>query len=186
MNRKTLRGLLATAAVSMLSAATLLADGPTPVHNAAFDITLPVGFSAFTEQSQSVKGTDGMIETKNWIAKSPTGEAVVVTVSRMPGKILDAEKMFASTRDSLIKSLNATLEDEQKTADGSVVLTFRSQSAAFLRSRLDVRDESLYQVLYVGRSEEQRANPATAQLFESYRIAAPASAEPVPATPAAE
>jgi hypothetical protein len=184
MNRKLIRSIAAGAAAVLLSATALFADGVTPVHNDAFDITLPVGFSAFTEQAQSVKGTDGMIETKNWISKSPTGEAVVVTVSKMPGKILDAEKLLSSTRDSLLKSLNATLENEEKQADGSVVLTFRSNSAAFLRSRLDVRDTNLYQLLYVGRSEEQRAMPATASLFETYRITAPAAAPEAPATAA--
>jgi len=151
------------------------AQEATRVENEFFSLTLPVGFGAFASQQQTVKGADGAdISTTNWVSKAPTGEAVVVTVSKMSGKILDPEKLMASTRDSLLKSLNAKLENEQKIegAMPATVFTFRSESAspAFLTSRLVVNNDKLYQVLYVGRSEEQRSGAAATQLFESFKV----------------
>jgi hypothetical protein len=151
----------------------------TPFENGAFRIVLPDGFGKFAEQAQKVEGENGTIETTNYISKAPTGEAVVVTVSKMPGKILDPDAMISGTRDSLLKSLKATLENEEKRG-GEVETTellFKSDSAspAYLRSSLAVEDDHFYQVLYVGRSEEQRAGPAVRDLFASFQIIAPAA-----------
>ncbi len=92
------------------------APAPAAAQADPFTITLPAGFSPFAKQTQSVKTNDGNVETTNWVSKAPTGEAVVVTVSKMPGKILDPTKMIGSTRDSLMKSLNATVESDDKLA----------------------------------------------------------------------
>ena len=145
-----------------------------------FTITLPAGFSAFAKQSQTVKRTDGKDETiTNWVSKAPTGEAVVVTVSKMPGTILDPENMMGKTRDSVVKSLNATVESDDKLAGDvpSEQVLFHSGTNAFLRARLAVKDASLYQLLYVGRTADQRAVPAVEQLFSSFKIN-PAAAAP--------
>ena len=118
-----------------------------------FSINLSTGFGTFTMQTQ-------------------TGEAVVVTMSKMPGKILDPAKLFASTRDALLKSVKGTLDNEQKLGPASEVLSFHSGSGAFLRSRLIASGDRLYQVLYVGHSAEQRENPAIAAMFDSFSIGA--------------
>lgn len=167
----------AAAALVMVSAAAVAG----PVKTDAFSIALPEGFGEFATQSQKAESPEGMIEATNWISKAPTGEAVVVTVSTMPGPIADAEKAFAGTRDSLLESLGATLENEQtiEAAHPTADLSFRN-SAAFLRSRMLVDGDRLYQVLYVGRSEEQRAGTAISQMFDSFTIAA----APAPETPA--
>lgn len=139
--------------------------------NDVFTMTLPPGYTEFTKQVQTTKAPEGEIETTNWISKAPTGEAVVVTSSRMPGKILDPEKMIASTRTSLLASLNATLESEEP-RQGDVPSTrmlFRSD-AAYFRGRLTVVDDRLYQLLYVGRSEDQRAASAVGEMFNSFRL----------------
>ena len=162
--------------MSLLLVAPLAAE-PTPVSNESFGVTLPAGFTAFTEQKQTTKGENGDIATTTWISKFPTtGEAVVVTMSDMPGKILDPEKMMASTRDSLVASLKATVENEQK-IDGDLAFTFKSNGAnpAYLQSRLVVAEDRLYQILYVGRSEEQRAAQSVVELFSSFKIVAPPS-----------
>src|SRR5579859_1898731 len=82
-----------------------------------FSVNLPAGFSPFTKSSQVMDSKDGKIATTNWVAKSPDGQAVVVSVSKMPGKILDPAKLVNSTRDGLVKSLHATMDSEQTTAD---------------------------------------------------------------------
>jgi len=169
---------LTLAAVTALAMAlpSLAADPtPTPVQNADFSITLPAGFTAFAQQSQSAKQGEGTIQTTTYVSKAPTNEAIVVSVSKMPAKITDADKAFAGTRDSVIKSLNATLETEEKVAGDppSDRLLFKTTTAnpVFCQSRLVAKDDRLYQLLYVGRSEEQRKAPAVTQLFDSFHIA---------------
>ena len=144
-----------------------------PVANDGFTVSLPGGYAAFTKQVQTTKAPEGDVETTTWISKAPTGEAIVVTSSKMPGKILDPQKMIASTRASLLKALNATLESEEPRPGDlpSARLLFRSDAALF-RARFTVVDDRLYQLLYVGRSEEQRAAPAVNGLFESFSVTA--------------
>lgn len=152
------------------AAALLLASAGT-AQTDQFTVQLPAGFSSFEKQAQTAKTEEGTIETTNWISKAPTGEAVVVTVSKMPGKILDPDKMMGGARDALLKSLKATIEREEA-IDGAIPgrrLIFKNGSA-WLRSRLLVDDDRFYQVLYVGRSPEQRDVPAVAQLFDSFQI----------------
>ncbi|HUP50222.1 MAG TPA: hypothetical protein VNA04_15695 [Thermoanaerobaculia bacterium] len=167
------RKLLMGAAVVLLAATPMAGD--TPVQNDAFGITLPDGFSEFSKQVQKAASPEGEVETTNWVSRADTGEAVVVTVSKMPGHILDPGKLMDSTRDSLLKTLKATLEREEDLEGDlpSTILVFRSESEnpVYLQSRLLVDDDQFYQVLYVGRSEEQRAAPAVSQLFTSFRVA---------------
>jgi hypothetical protein len=148
--------------------------GADQISNDAFAITLPAGFGEFTKQAQTTDGKEGKIETTNWISKSPTGEAVVVTMSKMSGKILAPEKIINGTRDALLKSLHATIDSEEKlTGDlPGTGLTFHNKSA-FLRSRLAVKGDRLYQVLYVGRTAEQRVLPVVGEMFQSFQISAP-------------
>ena len=133
-----------------------------------FNLTLPTGFGAFTKQTQQA----GKIEVTNWISKSPTGEAIVVTMSKFSGKILDPNKLFASTRDGLVKSQNLTLDSEEKLAGppASERLSYHAGSNVFLRSRLIASDDRLFQVLYVGHSTEQRDNPAVASMLDNFTI----------------
>lgn len=180
MNRKFLKRAVAAAAVMVAAAVPAMAQST--VQKDSFGITLPAGFAEFTKQVQTAESPDGKVETTNWVSRAAaSGEAVVVTVSRMPGRILDPEKMMDSTRDSLLKSLKATVESEQD-LEGEMPATlvqFRSD-AAVLQSKLLVDDDRLFQVLYVGRTPEQRAAPAVAQLFSSFRVV-PQTAPPTAA-----
>lgn len=142
-----------------------------PVKTDAFSITLPEGFGEFATQAQKTDSPEGKIDTTNWIAKAPTGEAVVVTVSTMPALITDAVKAMDGMRESLLKSLNATLESEEKVEGRAANLLFKS-AGAFLRSRLVVDGNRMIQVLYVGRSEEQRGAAAVGEIFQSFALAA--------------
>lgn len=186
--RKLTETLAAAAAAVMLSMAALpvaAQDGAT--IDGAFSLALPTGFGEFAKQTQSSTAPDGgTIETTNWVSKSPTGEAVVITRSTMPGRILDPAKMIESTRDSLLKTLNARLESEEAIEGEAPAarLRFRSDAALF-RSRFVVDDNRFYQILYVGRTEEGRDAPAVGQLFQSFRIVAPAAAEAAAPAPSA-
>lgn len=138
------------------------------VKNETFSITLPDGYGEFAKQAQTVKSPEGDIETTTWVSKAPTNEAVVVTLSKMPAKILNPEKLIASTRESLLKSLGASVASEQEPD------VFQSASAWF-RTRYVVSEDRFYQVLYVGRSAEQRSAPAVTALFDSFNPVAPAA-----------
>ena len=168
----------AVALIGMILLASAVAQAA-EIHNGAFAVTMPDGFGAFARQPHSVNAG---IETDTWVAKAPTGEAVVVSVSKMPAKITDPTKALDSTRDSLLKSVKGTLENEEN-VQGTLPsrrLTF-SSGTAFLTSRLIVDGDRLVNVLYVGRSAEQRAVPAVAQIFDSFQIAPEAVAEQNPA-----
>lgn len=139
--------------------------------NAPFVVTLPAGFAPFTKSTQTTEAKEGgKIETSNWVSKSTGGEAVIVSVSKMPGKILDPEKMMASTRDGLLKSLNATLDSEEKVAgDPPASRLLLHSAAAWVRVRLIVSGDTLYQLVYVGHSAEQRDMPVVAEMFDSFK-----------------
>jgi hypothetical protein len=149
-------------AIGMLAGPLRADDAPVP--NEPFKLALPTAYGAFTKQQQTSKSPEGDIETTNWIAKAPTGEAVIVTMSKMPGKIMDAQKLTASTRESLLKTLGATIETESEEA-----MLFRSSAAVF-RARFAVVEDRFYQLLYVGRSDEQRGAAEVSQLFDSFAI----------------
>ncbi|HEX2120211.1 MAG TPA: hypothetical protein VHL59_01085 [Thermoanaerobaculia bacterium] len=151
-----------------------------PAVSDGFTVSLPAGYAAFTKQVQTAKAPEGEIETTNWISRAPTGEAVVVTSSRMPGKILDPQKLIASTRASLLQSLKATLESEEPRAGDvpSTRMLFRSD-AAYFRARLTVVDDRLYQLLYVGRSADQRAAPTVGEMFDSFRLTGTIASPPL-------
>lgn len=160
---KTFRNVVAFAlmALALSASAQEAAPAPAPAPAEPFTVTLPDGFAAFTKQSQTSESPDGKIETTNWISKNTSGEAVVVTLSKMPGKILDGDKMISSTRESLMKSLNATAETDPN--------LFRGSGAVF-RSHYIVSEDRLFQLLYVGRSDEQRNAATVGQLFESFKL----------------
>jgi hypothetical protein len=155
-------------------ASLLLAAAATagPVSTGLFSVNLPDAYAAPVMST----GTQNGIATSTWIAKAPTGEAVVISVSTMPGKIEDPAKLMDSTRDSLLKSVKGTLDSEQPVAGAATArdLLFKS-GTAFLHSRLVVSGDKLYQLLYVGRTQAEREAPAVAQMFDSFKVTAPAA-----------
>jgi hypothetical protein len=178
-----MKNMVLTAVAAVLFAGVAFAG---PVKTDAFSITLPEGFGEFATQAQKTDSPEGKIETTNWISKAPTGEAVVVTVSTMPAPITDAAKAMDGMRESLLKSLNATLESEEKIDDGKAAnLLFKSQGA-FLRSKLVVDGDRMMQVLYVGRSEDQRNASGVAELFQSFHAETVAEAPAETTASAAE
>lgn len=173
-------------AVALVALAPAAMAATTAVHNDSFDIQLPDGFSGFEEKAQSSASEGTTMETRSWISKAPTGEAVIVTVSRMSGTILDPARLMESTRASLLKSLNASVETVEPVT-GAIPASravFRSNgpTPVFLRSFMAVRGDSLYQLLYVGRSEEQRSAATVNEMFDAFRLAPlPETSSPAPA-----
>lgn len=162
--------------IAVFAATLLVTAGLTQIANAAeaqpFQITLPTGFGAFATQTQTAKSPAGDIQVTSWVSKSPSGEAVVVSVSKMPAKIDDATKLMTGSRDSLLKSVNGTVDSEQKNDGTTPAMTvdFHSGTAAFLRARFLVKGATLYQLLYVGRTPDQRSNASVDGLFQSFAV----------------
>jgi len=185
MNKRSMA--VAVVAVLALAAGVTAQADEAAVPNGVFTMSVPAGYAGFTKQVQTTQSPEGEIEVTNWISKAPTGEAVIVTMSRMPGTILDPQKLIAAMRDSLLKSLGATLESEEPRPGEltSSRLLFRS-AAAWFRARFTVADDRVYQLLYVGRSAEQRDTPAVGAMFDSFQLtaaAAPAEAAAAAAVP---
>jgi hypothetical protein len=175
--------LLLQKSLGFAAAVVLLAGGSpaAEIGGDAFHISLPAKFAVASKTSTNKGG----VETTTWVSKADDGTAVVVSVSRMPARIADPVKAMDGARDSLLKSVNGTLEREE-VAPGDMaarLLLFRS-GGAFLRSRLAVDGDRLYSVLYVARSEEQRARPSVAQVFDSFTIT-PSAVVPLSDVPAA-
>ncbi|HSP33914.1 MAG TPA: hypothetical protein VLU46_06325, partial [Thermoanaerobaculia bacterium] len=118
---------------------------------------------------------EGKVDTTTWVAKSPAGQAVIVAMTRMPGRILDPAKMMASTRDALVKSLNATVESEDKgpgdvTSEG---IMFKSNSQPiFARARLIVTGNRQYQVIFIGHGDAERTTADVNTMFDSFQATA--------------
>lgn len=162
-----------TALLFLAAGAAFAQQEPSKVSNDAFSITLPAGYTAFTSQTKSADSKEGKIDTTTWVAKSTTGQIVIVAMTKMPGRILDPEKMIASTRDALLKSLNATVESEEK-IPGDVTaekLLFKSNTAqpVFVRTNLIVTGDRQYQVIFIGHSDTERTVPAVASMFDSFQ-----------------
>jgi hypothetical protein len=169
-------GRIVFGALVVLSIAVVAGAGP--VTTDLFTVNLPDAYAAPVQSSATQNG----IATSTWIAKAPTGEAVVISVSTMPAKIADPAKLIDSTRDSLLKSVKGTLDSEQPLTGDMPArdLLFRS-GTAFLRSRLIVNGDRLYQLLYVGRTQPERDAPGVGQMFDSFKVTAGAVAAPAPA-----
>lgn len=137
-----------------------------------FAITLPTGFQDFTNQVQKATSPQGVIETSKWIARAPDGQAVIVSISHMPGPILNPDTLIVSTRNALAKSIKANVEREEKIAgSASARRVFMHGNGAFLRLRLFTTGDRLVQLVYVARSENQRGSAAVDQMFGSFALA---------------
>lgn len=145
------------------------------VAEEAFSIALPPTFTKADKQSSTAAVEEGPIQTTNWIYRATTGEVVIVAMSQLPARVLDAETMLTNARDALVKSLQGRLESEEVLAGDlparKVLFRRDSPSPAFLRSRLIVNHDRFYQLLYVGLSPEQRSADDVTLVFESFRIA---------------
>ena len=152
----------------------LTAAAASGAETAVFSVTLPGGFPEFQQtRSQSAEVPQGKIETTNWVSRSPKGEAVVVTVSRMPGKLGTPASLLSGTRDSLMKAFNASLEKELNLPGSypATSLTFKANSSPlFYRAKLMVVGNTIYQILYAGRSAEQRSAAPVGRVFDTFLI----------------
>jgi hypothetical protein len=153
-----------------------------PFENDDFSIALPAGFSEFAIQEQTIDSPSGPIVQRTFVSKDETGAAMIVTYGEMPGTILDPEEMISGSRDSLVTSVGAQVESERSLdVDGatgrSILFAASSPTAIFARGDLMVTGPRLFQVIFLGFNQEQRAGDAVSSAFESFEIKPAAEAE---------
>lgn len=162
--------MLLTAALTLPAAASAGV-----VENEDFAVNLPEGYSDFARQKQTIQSPSGQIDQVTYVSKAADGSAFIVTYGDLSGPITDPDATMDGGRDSLVKSLNATVETEsEREIDGAPGRTFQfsSQGATpiFARTDLAVTGPRMYQVIFLGFSEEARQNSNVAQFFDSFDI----------------
>lgn len=165
-----------------LFAATLLVLIPVSmfaghIEKTSFTIDMPDYFGEFAKQEQKIQSADGPIIQTTYVAKAPSGEAVIVTYGAMSGKILNPDAMIDSARDSLMKSLKTSVNTENKfQSDGRPARTvFYSASAPrpmFGRTDFVIDGKRMFQVIYVGGAKEGLEAQATNDMFSSFHVKA--------------
>jgi hypothetical protein len=153
-----------------------------PFENDDFRIALPAGFSEFAIQEQTIDSPSGPIVQRTFVSKDETGAALIVTYGEMPGTILDPEEMISGSRDSLVTSVGAQVETERELeingATGrSILFAAASPTEIFARGDLMVTGPRLFQVIFLGFNQEQRAGDAVSSAFESFAIKPAVEAE---------
>lgn len=170
--RKAVPVVVLTVAVSLPGA---FAHAAERFETEAFTVEVPEVLGEFAKQEQTIQDASGPIRQVTWVAKSDDGSACIVAYSEMSGKILDPDAMMKSGRDSLLKSLNATLENERRSdADGAPKLSLNYSAASprpiFARTDFLVSGQRMYQVIFLGSTPEARQNADVARLFQSFRL----------------
>ena len=145
------------------------------VEEESFRIDLPEGFEKFKKQAQKVKSENGDIEQVTYISKDGEGDIVIVTYGQMPGVILDPEATMDSGRESLVKSLNATLAGQREIEiDGKPGISFEYSAdkprVIFARTDLVVAGPRLYQVIYLTQTVDSLREDETEEIFTSFDL----------------
>ena len=158
-----------------LAAILLLAVSASAAETSRFKVALPDGFSEFAAtKSQAGESTTGKVEAENWLSRSKTGEAVVVTVTHLPSKVERPAELLTGARVTLLKMFRSELEREQSipgTRNTSEYVFHSIEGAPlFFRARVTANPDSMVQMIYVGRSEAQRDAAQVGRMFQSFQI----------------
>lgn len=145
------------------------------VEKGSFSIAIPDGFSEFARQEQTVKSASGDIKQVTYVSKGTEGDAVIVTYGAMPGPIQDPAAAMAGGRDSLLKSLGATVGSQKDVQiDGHPGMTVEYSATSprpiFARTDLVVAGARLYQVIYLGATPEAVVSPEVQAMFGSFTL----------------
>jgi hypothetical protein len=148
-----------------------------PIDKSSFSIDLPEYFGDFAKQEQKIQAPHGTIVQTTYVAKAPSGEAVIVTYGAMSGRILNPDKMIDSARDSLLKSIKASVDREKKfDANGqparSVFYSASAPRPLFGRTDFVIDGKRMFQLIYVGSAKEGLDAQATSDMFRSFRVKA--------------
>ena len=155
------------------------------VNGDAFSVTLPNGFGDAQSQKQTLDSPSGPITQVTYISKSQDGSAVILGYSEFSGTITDPDATLKSGRDSLLKSLGATAKNERSAeVSGHPARTFlysaTSPRLVFGRTDLVVVGPRMYQLIYLGFTQEAIQQADVQGMFSSFRVSDPTPA-PSPA-----
>jgi hypothetical protein len=159
--------------VFTLSLATVAQAGQ--VKGDAFSVTLPDGFGSAQQQKQTVDSPSGPINVVTYIAKADDGSAVILGYSEFSGKITDPAATLSSGRDSLLQSLGATAKNERDVeVSGHPARTFNYSATqprtVFGRTDLVVVGPRMYQLIYLGFTQEALQKADVQGMFTSFKV----------------
>lgn len=146
-----------------------------------FSIELPGSCGAAQKHEQKVESPSGPIDVVSYVAKADDGSACIVIYSELSGPITDPESAIDSNRDSLLGQLGVQVEAEKPITvsdfEGrSMQFTTTDPRPVFGRADFVVADDRLYQVIYIGYSQDSRMAMESSEFFNTLQIEAPAMA----------
>lgn len=162
-----------------------------------FHVTFPEWCGQINKTEQNVNSPSGPIQQVTYRGTVQGGAACIVTFSQLKATINDPMAMMKSGRDSLLNALKAKLENENDTKIAgqpgmTLLYSATSQRPIFARTDLIVRDKRMYQIIFIGFSQDQRSKAESSPLFNSFSLkpvakeeaktAAKATTPPAPAT----
>ncbi len=164
--------LIAVAFGALFLPASLMAQ--VKVSEPGFSVTLPEGFTEFNKKEQTVPSPNGPIDQVTYLSKSPDG-AFIVTYSDVKEKINDPKLMMENGRDSLLRSIQAQLESQKDiTVAGNPGMNFNYKAVSprpiYARTEFVVAGPRMYQVIFLGYTEEARTRPDVASSFQSFNV----------------
>jgi len=145
------------------------------VKGDAFSVTLPDGFGNAQQQKQTVQSPSGPINVVTYISKAEDGSAVIIGYSEFSGTITDPGATLTSGRDSLLKSLGATANNEKDVeVSGHPARTFNysatSPRTVFGRTDLVVVGPRMYQLIYLGFTQEALQKGDVQGMFSTFKV----------------
>ena len=164
--------------LAVLALATVSLWAATPVKEDSFAIVLPDGFQQFAKQTQNGA------KVTTYVSKNEKGEIVIVSHALMaPTEDLDA--YLAKEKNSLVKSLKATLESEQAIEiDGQKGISFnyaiQGARPMFGRTDMVVANPRLYQVIYLTAEQASVGGANVVEMFSSFDLNEEAIAAAMP------
>jgi len=140
-----------------------------------FHVDFPDWCGKVAKKEQDVDSPSGPIHQVTYVGKATSGAACIVTFSELKATINDPSAMMQSGRDSLIGSLKAKLESEKNlTIAGqpgmSILYSATEPRPIFARTDLIVRDHRMYQLIFLGYTQEQRQQAEASSFFSSFRL----------------
>lgn len=164
----------------ILALATVTLWAATPVKEDSFAIVLPDGFQKFAKQVQSGK------KVTTYVSKNDKGEIVIVSHALM-APTEDFKAYLAKEKQSLVKSLKATLESEREVEiDGHKGISFnyaiQGARPMFGRTDMVISNPRLYQVIYLSGEQASIGEPNVVSMFSSFNPDEDAIAAAMPAS----
>ena len=174
-------------ALAAMTAGSALAAGR--IEEKEFSVALPAGFSEPAKQEKTVDSPSGPITQVTYVSKGQDGSAIILGYSEFAAEITDPAETMNSGRDEFTKAINASYTDErEKVVAGYPARSFlyaaAEPQAMFGRADLVVAGPRMYQLIFLGASQDGVGAPEITNFFRSFALTTPAASTQASAKPA--